>query len=146
MSPGTTHGPEGVLVAVAHGSADPRAAATIADLMTVAAERAAGRGVDLPDLRIAYLGHALPSLPQVMSTLEPGTQVTVLPLLLTAAYHSKTDIPRILAHVRGDFPCLRVTYGAPLGPHPLLIRALERRLAEETGVRLGEPALQCSYQ
>ena len=136
MSPVTTRGPEGVLVAVAHGSAVPRAAATFADLMTVVAERAARRGVDLPDPRIAYLGHALPSLPQVMSTLEPGTQVTVLPLLLTAAYHSKTDIPRVL----GDFPRLRITYGAPLGPHPLLIRALERRLAEADPGVLEDPA------
>ena len=68
MSPVTTHGPQGVLVAVAHGSAVPRAAATIADLMTVVAERAARRGVHIPDLRTAYLGHATPSLPQVMST------------------------------------------------------------------------------
>jgi sirohydrochlorin ferrochelatase len=50
----------------------------------------------------------------------------VLPLLLTAAYHSKADIPRILAR----FPRLRVSYGATLGPHPLLLRALDRRLAE----------------
>ena len=27
--------------------------------------------------------------------------MTVLPLLLTAAYHSKTDIPRVLARLRG---------------------------------------------
>jgi sirohydrochlorin ferrochelatase len=114
----------------------PRAAATITDLMTVVAERAARRGVDIPDLRTAYLGHALPSLPQVMSTLEPGAQVTVLPLLLTAAYHSKIDIPRVL----GDFPRLRVGYGAPLGPHPLLIRALERRLAEADPGVFEDPA------
>src|SRR6516164_3685196 len=118
MSPATTHGPEGVLVAVAHGSAVPQAAGTIADLMTVVAERAARRGVHLPDLRIAYLGHTLPSLPQVLSTIEPGTRVAVLPLLLTAAYHGKTEIPRVL----GDFPRLRVSYGAPLGPHPLTRR------------------------
>jgi len=136
MNPVTTHGPEPVLVVVAHGSAVPRAAATIGDLMTVVAERAARRGVHIADLRIAYLGHALPSLPQVMSTLEPGTQVTVLPLLLTAAYHSKTDIPRVL----GDFTRLRIGYGAPLGPHPLLIRALERRLAEADPGVLENPA------
>ena len=130
MSPATRPGPQGVLVAVAHGSADPRAAATIRDLMTVVAERAARRGVDLPDLHIAYLGHAPPSLPQVVSEIEPGTQVTVLPLLLTAAHHSKTEIPQALVHVRRDFPRLRVTGGAPLGPHPLLMRALESRLAE----------------
>ena len=85
-----------VLVAVAHGSADPRAAATITDLMAVAAERAAARGLNLPEVRTAYLGHAAPSLPQVMSAIGHA-RVTVLPLLLTAAYHSKTDIPRVLA-------------------------------------------------
>ena len=120
--------PDRVLVAVAHGSADPRAAATIGELMAVAARRARARGLNAPDLRIAYLGHAAPSLPQVMSTLGPGAPVTVLPLLLTAAYHSKTDIPRALARLGRDLPRLQVSYGAPLGPHPLLLRALERRM------------------
>jgi sirohydrochlorin ferrochelatase len=116
--------PDPVLVAVAHGSEDPRASATISDLMAVVAGRAGGsKGLDL---RSAFLGHAPPSLPQVMRTIEPGREVTVLPLLLTAAYHSKADIPRILAR----FPRLRISYGATLGPHPLLLRALERRLAE----------------
>jgi len=112
-----------VLVAVAHGSADPRAAAAIGELMPLVARRAAERGLGVPDLRVAYLSHAAPSVSQVMSTFRPGAQVTVLPLLLTAAYHSKTDIPRVLARTG-----LRVTYGEPLGPHPLLLRALEGRL------------------
>jgi sirohydrochlorin ferrochelatase len=118
-----------VLVAVAHGSADPRAAATVAGLMAVAEERAAARGLWLPEVRTAYLGHAAPSLPQVMGAIGSG-QVTVLPLLLTAAYHSKTDIPRVLDRARGECPRLRIGYANPLGPHPLLLRALERRLAE----------------
>jgi sirohydrochlorin ferrochelatase len=126
--------PESVLVAVAHGSADPRASATIGELMATVAKRApqwaAARGLSAPDLRTAYLGHAPPSLPQVMSTIGPGRQVTVLPLLLTAAYHSKADIPRMLARVSRDFPRLRVRYGATLGPHPLLLPALERRLGD----------------
>ena len=124
-------GPQG-LVVVAHGSADPRAAATITDLMAVAAERAAARGLGLPEMHTAYLGHAAPSLPQVMEGIgtDPHCRVTVLPLLLTAAYHSKTDIPRALARLAGEFPRLRVSYGAPLGPHPLLLSALERRLAQ----------------
>ena len=127
--PGGSHQARQVLVAVAHGSADPRAAATITDLMAVAAERAAARGVNLPEVRTAYLGHAAPSLPQVMGAVERAS-VTVLPLLLTAAYHSKTDIPRVLARLSCEFPRLRVSYGATLGPHPLLLSALERRLAE----------------
>ena len=120
--------PERALVAVAHGSADPRAAAAIGELMPLVARRAADRGLSVPDLRVAYLGHAAPSVPQVMGRFGPDTQVTVLPLLLTAAYHSKTDIPRVLA--RAGTARLNVTYGAPLGPHPLLLRALERRLPE----------------
>ena len=127
--PGGSHQARQVLVAVAHGSADPRAAATITDLMAVAAERAAARGVHLPEVRTAYLGHAAPSLPQVMGAVGRAS-VTVLPLLLTAAYHSKTDIPRALARLSCEFPRLRVSYGATLGPHPLLLSALERRLAE----------------
>src|SRR5580700_3369418 len=118
--------PRRALVVVAHGSADPRAAAAIDELMPLVARRARERGLSVPDLRVAYLGHAAPSVPQVMRTFGPDTQVTVLPLLLTAAYHSKTDIPRVLA--RADTARLNVTYGAPLGPHPLLLRALERRL------------------
>ena len=130
--PGAPRGAREVLVAVAHGSADPRAAAAITDLMTIVAGRAAWRGVALPEARIAYLGHAAPSLAQVMGAIgsDPCGQVTVLPLLLTAAYHSKTDIPRLLARVSGEFPRLRVGYGATLGPHHLLLRALESRLAE----------------
>jgi sirohydrochlorin ferrochelatase len=119
--------PQRALVAVAHGSADPRAAAALDELMPLVARRAAERGLSVPDLRVAYLGHAAPSVPQVMRTFGPDAQVTVLPLLLTAAYHSKTDIPRVLAQVGTR---ARVTYGEPLGPHPLLLRALERRLAE----------------
>ena len=110
-----------VLVAVAHGSADPRASATIAELAALARERSPGL-----DLRTAFLGHAPPSLPQVLSTIEADREVTVLPLLLTAAYHSKADIPRMLARTQRP----RVSYAATLGPHPRLLDALERRLAE----------------
>ncbi len=123
------------LVAVAHGSADPRAAAALGELAPLVARRAVERGLRVPGMRVAYLGHAAPSVPQVMRTFGPDTQVTVLPLLLTAAYHSKTDLPRILARTG-----LQVTYGEPLGPHPLLLPALERRLieAEPTALRARE--------
>ena len=104
--------------------------------MPLVAARAAARGLSVPELRIAYLGHAAPSLPQVMCAFGPDARVTVLPLLLTAAYHSKTDIPRVLARAGAG---MRITYGDPLGPHPLLLGALERRLFEEA---LPEVALE----
>jgi len=126
--------PEEGFVAVAHGSADPRAAAAIGDLVPLVAARAAARCLSVPELRIAYLGHSAPSLPQVMRAFGPGARLTVLPLLLTAAYHSKIDIPRVLARAGTG---MRIAYGDPLGPHPLLLRALERRLPD---VALENPA------
>jgi sirohydrochlorin ferrochelatase len=124
-------------VAVAHGSADPRAAAAVTDLMTVVRARAARAGLEGLRVRAAYLGHALPSVPDVLEALceerPPGhahgrRAVVVLPLLLTEAYHSDTDLPAVLGEAAGRLPRLRISYGDPLGPHPLLLRALERRL------------------
>lgn len=123
------------LVAIAHGSRDPRAAATVEELLGLAHDRAAGRGLDGLTVRAAFLGHAAPSPAQVLGGLDSGP-VVVLPLLLTAAHHSKTDIPGVLAAAP---PRLRISYGEPLGPDPLLIDALEHQLAAE-GIDPGDPA------
>jgi len=122
------------LVAVAHGSTDPRAAATIAELTGLVREMAAGCGLPALDARTAYLGHAPPSVAQVLSALAgaaaPPRRVVVLPLLLTAAYHSEVDLPALVDEARAALPGVAISYGEPLGPHPLLLRALDRRLAE----------------
>ena len=127
-------GPGLPLVAVAHGSSDPRAAASVDTLLSLVRARAAAAGYPGLDVRAAYLGHAAPTLAQALGAVD-GAAV-VLPLLLTAAYHSKTDIPKVLHEVRRARPRLGISYGRPLGPHPLLRRALERRLAEAAD---GEP-------
>jgi sirohydrochlorin ferrochelatase len=105
------------LVAVAHGSADPRAGAAIGELMDLVRSRAPGL-----DVRVAFLGHAAPSVPAVLGGLR-GPAV-VVPLLLTAAYHSKIDLPAQLATARTP-----VRYAPVLGPHPLLLDAASRRVA-----------------
>ena len=123
-------------MAVAHGSTDPRAAATVGALLDLVRRRAAQAGYPGLNVRAAYLGHAAPTLRQALETLDTvGGAAVVLPLLLTAAYHSKTDIPKVLHAARSAQPRLDIAYGRPLGPHPLLLRALDRRLAEA----LGEP-------
>jgi sirohydrochlorin ferrochelatase len=134
---GSADGPP-PLVLVAHGSRDPAAAATAEDLAGLVRERAPGSGLDGLTVRVAYLGHAAPAPGQVLDTL-PGGPVVVLPLLLTDAYHSKTDIPAVLraATARGC-GAREIRYGEPLGPHPLLLRVLERRLAQ-AGVPAGDP-------
>jgi sirohydrochlorin ferrochelatase len=105
------------LVAVAHGSADPRSGATVSELLDLVRSRAPGL-----DVRAAFLGHAAPSVSAVLGGLA-GAPAVVLPLLLTSAYHSKVDLP---AQLRGHSAAL---YGPTLGPDPLLINAAERRMA-----------------
>ncbi len=120
------------LVAIAHGSRDPRAGATVAGLLARARARASRHGLAGLEVRGAFLGHAPPAPLQVLAALAGDGQhdVVVLPLLLTAAYHSGTDIPGLLAEATVGLPRLRIRYGEPLGPHPRLIHALDRRLAE----------------
>jgi sirohydrochlorin ferrochelatase len=98
------------------------------------------------DVRAAFLDHCAPSLPQVLASLAPNrtetaetrNQCAVLPLLLTAAYHSKADIPAQLAAAVAAHPGLDVVSAGTLGPHPLLVAALERRL-REAGVAVDSP-------
>ena len=119
------------LVVAAHGSTDPRAAATVTDLARLVRARARRAGLPGLTVRAAYLGHALPSVPDALEALHGDgcSRAVVLPLLLTEAYHSDTDLPELLRAARRRLPGLRLAYGRPLGPHPLLLRALERRLA-----------------
>ncbi|TDT95779.1 sirohydrochlorin ferrochelatase [Streptomyces sp. 846.5] len=120
MTTGTT------LLLVAHGSRDPRHAATVTDLAAlVRAQR--------PDLsvEVGYLDHCAPRIPQVLSRLQG--QVVALPLLLNHAFHARSDIPAVLAETASQHPDLTIRQGVVLGPSPLLLDALDRRLAE-TGV------------
>ncbi|KII00380.1 cobalamin (vitamin B12) biosynthesis CbiX protein [Streptomonospora alba] len=118
------------LVAVAHGSADARSARAVEALF----ERVRALRPDL-DVRVAYLDHVAPEAEEALRGLaaEGAGEAVVLPALLTAAYHSKVDLPAALDRVREACPWLRVHYGATLGPHPLLLEALERRLAQTPG-------------
>ena len=135
------------LVAVAHGSKDPRAAATVSDLLGVVAARATEASGDVVDVRAAFLDHCAPSLPQVLGSLGDNDDdgrarsAIVVPLLLTAAYHSKSDIPAQLAAAGGarDGGALDVRCADTLGPHPLLLAAVERRL-REAGVAVDSAA------
>ena len=57
------------LVAIAHGSRDPRGGAAIADLLAVARARAAAHGLAGLEVRGAFLGHAPPAPRQVLAAL-----------------------------------------------------------------------------
>ncbi|OIJ88923.1 sirohydrochlorin chelatase [Streptomyces colonosanans] len=113
-----------VLLTIAHGSRDPRHAATIHALVRrVRSQR--------PGLRVetAFLDFNVPSVHGVLLSLaaEGVRDFVALPLLLTRAFHAKADIPALL---RDAPPPLRIRQADVLGPSPLLLRALERRLYE----------------
>jgi sirohydrochlorin ferrochelatase len=131
------------LFAVAHGSSDPRAAATVTALIGLVRARAADAGLPGLPVQAAYLGHALPSVADALAALchalppdhpeRNGRAAVVLPLLLTAAYHSDADLPAVLSRAGARLPGLRISYGRPLGPDERLLRAMDRRLAEAGG-------------
>lgn len=113
-----------VLFVVAHGSRDPRHAATVRALVRrVRAQR--------PGLRVetGFLDFNSPSVPEVLESLdaEGVRDVIALPLLLTRAFHAKSDIPAVLSEAP---PRLRIRQAAVLGPDPLLLTALDQRLYE----------------
>ncbi|WP_328421878.1 sirohydrochlorin chelatase [Streptomyces sp. NBC_00443] len=113
-----------VLLVIAHGSRDPRHAATVHALVRrVRSLR--------PDVRVetGFLDFNIPSVQGVLESLaaEGVRDVVALPLLLTRAFHAKADIPAVLR----DAPHrLRIRQAEVLGPSPLLMAALERRLYE----------------
>ncbi|MFF5991565.1 sirohydrochlorin chelatase [Prauserella flavalba] len=125
------------LVVVAHGSRDPRSAATVRALGDVV--RAAAPDVDV---RVAFLDLSEPSVPGVLTDLhsEGHRQVVAVPLLLGRAYHARVDLPGIVDEVATRLPRLRVSVADVLGADPLLEAvALDRLRA--TGADLADHGL-----
>jgi sirohydrochlorin ferrochelatase len=124
---------EPALLAVAHGSADPRAEQVLDALIArVRSERPGLIAV------LAHLGFSDPSVPAALESLtrQGVGEVVVVPLLLTAAYHAKVDLPALLSQAALDHPQLVIRQAGVLGPHPLLFDLLRRRLSE-AGVEPG---------
>ncbi|WP_433827157.1 sirohydrochlorin chelatase [Actinoplanes sp. CA-015351] len=108
---------------MAHGSRDPRAA-----VATEALARAVRRA--RPDwlVRASYLDHAGPRPIDVLASV-PASRAVLVPLLLTAAYHGRVDLPAVVREAE-SLP-IEVTATDVLGPaSPLLLAALCRRLSE----------------
>ncbi|HWU06581.1 MAG TPA: sirohydrochlorin chelatase [Streptomyces sp.] len=123
-----------VLLVIAHGSRDPRHAATVHALTARVRSLRPGLRVET-----GFLEFNAPSVPRVLERLaaEGADEVVALPLLLTRAFHAKTDIPSVLREARTRLPRLRISQADVLGPSPLLNAALEQRLYE-AGVSPGD--------
>lgn len=110
------------LILTAHGSADPRSAATARSI--VECIRHLRPGVDA---RIAFCEQNSPNLRDVLAEL-PGGHGVVVPLLLADAYHARVDIPQMIDESGAD-----VRQAAVLGEDERLIHVLRQRL-EHAGV------------
>lgn len=115
------------LVAVAHGSRDPRALPAVRAL--VERVRAARPGVEV---RLGHVELDEPLLGDTLAALR-GPAVLV-PLLLGRGHHVKHDLPAALAAA----PWVTGTVAAPLGPHPLLAETLHDRLRAAGWNRAGQ--------
>ncbi|MFC4021627.1 sirohydrochlorin chelatase [Micromonospora sp. GCM10011542] len=120
------------VVLVAHGSRDPRAAeATRALARAVSAARPGTR------VQASWLDHTAPGPTDVLRALAGAghRRAVLVPLLLTAAYHHRVDIPAAVAAAAQDGPPLTVRVTDVLGPangtvDAALLAGLGRRLAE----------------
>ncbi len=121
-------GPAPALLLLAHGSRDRRSGiATRALAHAVAGARPA------VTVRHAFLDLSLPRAEPVLKQLaESGhREVVVVPLLLTEAYHSRVDVPAVLA--AASPPEMAVRAADVVGPDPLLVDALAHRLGPGDG-------------
>ncbi len=115
------------LVALAHGSRDPRSAATINALV---AEVRAMR----PDLRIeaAFLDLSRPSFSTVVDRLVRAgfDEIVVVPLLLSDAFHAKIDVPSAVAEQAARHEGLQIRATDILGHELSFLEVLDQRLRE----------------
>ena len=116
-----------VLLGVAHGSRDPASQQVVRSLLAAAA--AAREGLRAES---AFVDNASPSIRDALQQLvgQGERDITVVPMLLGAASHSKTDIAGSVQAGRLAHPGVVLRYGRPLGPHPVVVDVLAQRLAE----------------
>ena len=115
------------LVALAHGSRDPRSSATVRGLVDEVRRLR-------PDLRIepAFLELSEPGFDIVVEELvRVGyDEIVVVPLLLSEAYHAKVDVPSVIAEATSRHEGLRIRATDVLGLEAAFLDVLDRRLRE----------------
>ncbi len=117
------------LVLTAHGSADPRSAATARSVVDCIRRLRPGL-----DARVAFCEQNSPNLRDVLATVTHGHAV-VVPLLLADAYHARVDIPAMIAESGAD-----VRQSEVLGEDDRLVHVLRQRL-EHAGVSRLDPGV-----
>lgn len=124
------------LVAVAHGSRDPRSAATAAALT----DEVRRQRPEL-DVRLSFLDLSAPRLPEVLAAVAGShDRAVVVPLLLGHAFHARVDVPGAVAEAGRRLPGLAISVADVLGGDPRLEQAALDRLTAVAGP-LDDPGL-----
>jgi sirohydrochlorin ferrochelatase len=115
------------LIALAHGSRDPRSARTVREIV-------ASTKTLRPDLKIepAFLDHARPDLDSVVDRLvaRGHAEIVVVPLLLTQAYHAKVDVPDVVQAAADRHDGVAIRAADVVGTDAALLTVLDVRLRE----------------
>ena len=115
------------LVALAHGSRDPRSAATITALVDEVRKMR-------PDLRIeaAFLDLAKPAFGSVVDKLVKAghDEIVVVPLLLSEAFHAKVDVPTAVAEAQARHEGVQIRATKVLGMEARFLEVLDVRMRE----------------
>lgn len=123
------------LLLVAHGSRDPRYAASYETLCLKLRQQ--GHAA-----RVGHLGLCGPDVVEAARLLAReggGEPIVAVPMFLNHGYHVAHDVPEAVAAARAAVsPHAAIIVAEPLGPDPLLIEAMESRL-RELGVWPGDP-------
>lgn len=115
------------LIALAHGSRDPRSAETVAALVSMVREMRPGLRVEA-----AFLELSRPAFQKTVDKLVKAghEEIVVVPLLLTEAYHAKVDVPTVVAEAGARHEDLKIHATQILGLEPAFLDVLDRRLRD----------------
>ena len=99
------------LVLLGYGSHDPRVAQISAQIRAALLEIRPNL-----DVEVAFLDHCAPSAPQVVASLvrRGTTEVVLVPLLLSDAFHAQVEVPAVVSALRAAHPELRVVAARPI--------------------------------
>jgi sirohydrochlorin cobaltochelatase len=127
------------LLIAGHGTRDPEGAAAF----TAFTARVARFHANEMPVAGGFIELSEPPLKDAVTSLtgQGHRDLVAVPLMLSAAGHSKGDIPAALARETARHPGLSVRYGRPLGPHPVLLDLMAARIAAVTAGMPEPPAI-----
>lgn len=84
------------------------------------------------DVRLGFLELSEPPASKVIAEMlaDGIDEIVVVPLMLHAAGHSKSDVPAVVLEARATHPDARIAYARPFGVDAALLHLAHKRLAD----------------